>query len=62
MDWHGGKGSKRRNSNDETYADNWEKIFGKKKEELKVRKVIPSHAKSTVHVDKTKIIPRKGKY
>lgn len=25
--WHGGKGSQRRNSNDKAYADNWEKIF-----------------------------------
>ena len=29
-EWHGGKGSKRRNANDTAYADNWEKIFGKK--------------------------------
>lgn len=29
--WHGGKGSKRRNSNESLYANNWEKIFGKKK-------------------------------
>ena len=29
--WHGGKGSKIRNSDQDTYADNWEKIFGKKK-------------------------------
>jgi hypothetical protein len=28
--WHGGKGSKRRNSNDKAYADNWDLIFGKK--------------------------------
>ena len=27
--WHGGKGSGRRNSNEKAYADNWEKIFGK---------------------------------
>jgi hypothetical protein len=27
--WHGGKGSQRRNSNEKAYADNWEKIFGK---------------------------------
>ena len=27
--WHGGKGSMRRNANDTAYADNWEKIFGK---------------------------------
>ena len=31
--WHGGKGSAPRKSNDQkTYADNWDKIFGKKKE------------------------------
>ena len=29
--WHGGKGSKRRNSNESLYAENWEKIFKKKK-------------------------------
>lgn len=29
--WHGGKGSARRNSNEEAYADNWEVIFGNKK-------------------------------
>ena len=27
--WHGGKGSQRRNANDKAYSDNWEKIFGK---------------------------------
>jgi hypothetical protein len=27
---HGGKGSARRNANDKAYADNWDKIFGKK--------------------------------
>lgn len=52
--WHGGKGSTRRNSNDETYADNWEKIFGKKKPDVKVRKETPSHGASQVHSDKTK--------
>lgn len=30
-EWHGGKGSKRRNSNDKAYADGWDKIFGKGK-------------------------------
>ena len=29
--WHGGKGSGRRKGSQSTYADNWEKIFGKKK-------------------------------
>ena len=28
--WHGGKGSKRRKSNEKAYSDNWDKIFGKK--------------------------------
>ena len=29
--WHGGKGSGRRNSQDDKkYADNWDKIFGPK--------------------------------
>ena len=51
--WHGGKGSKRRNSDEKTYADNWEKIFGKKKPEIKVRKETPSHGASQVHSDKT---------
>ena len=31
--WHGGKGSGRRSTaNDNAYGDNWDKIFGKKKE------------------------------
>lgn len=32
--WHGGKGSGRRGSDDSKYADNWDKIFGKKKEKI----------------------------
>jgi hypothetical protein len=44
--WDGGKGSKRRPENDTTYQDNWEKIFGVKKPETKVRKKTPSHAKT----------------
>ena len=28
--WHGGKGSSRRDSNGTAYRDNWDKIFGKK--------------------------------
>jgi len=31
----GGKGSKRRNSNEKAYADNWDKIFGNKKKQHK---------------------------
>ena len=60
--WHGGKGSKRRNSNDEAYADNWDKIFGKKKPEISVRKATPTHATTQIHRDKTKAIPRRYKY
>lgn len=60
--WHGGKGSKRRNSDENLYADNWERIFGKKKPELKSRKQTPSHASTQMHKDKTKVIPRKQKY
>ena len=29
--WHGGKGSKRRPSDEQLYSDNWERIFGKKR-------------------------------
>jgi len=53
--WHGGKGSGRRtDANDKAYADNWERIFGKKKPETKVRKKTPDHAKTQVQKDKTK--------
>tara|TARA_R110001632_G_scaffold223235_2_gene354878 strand:+ start:331 stop:543 length:213 start_codon:yes stop_codon:yes gene_type:complete len=53
--WHGGKGSEKRKSDDqEAYADGWERIFGKKKPETKVRKTTPAHAKTNVHKDKTK--------
>ena len=52
--WHGGKGSKRRDSNEKLYADNWEKIFGKKEPEIKVRKKTPSQGATKVHSDKSK--------
>ena len=54
--WHGGKGSKVRGSGQDTYADNWEKIFGEKKKEVitKVRKNQPGHSITQVHKDKTK--------
>ena len=29
--WHGGKGSKRRNSDESKYANNWDIIWGNKK-------------------------------
>ncbi len=33
--WHGGKGSGRRSSQDDKkYTDNWEKIFGSKKKKI----------------------------
>lgn len=34
--WHGGKGSKRRPGNPDAYADNWDRIFSKKKDPLDV--------------------------
>jgi len=60
--WHGGKGSKRRNSNEEAYADGWELAFGKKKPEIKARKAQPDHSVTQIHKDKSKVIPRKYKY
>ena len=61
--WHGGKGSGRRDSqNDQQYADNWEKIFGKPKPVVKGRKEQPKHSMTQVHKDKSKQIPRKHKY
>jgi len=48
--WHGGKGSGRRNSQDDKkYADNWDKIFGDKK-----KKVLPVLKEdSTQEIDKS---------
>tara|TARA_B100000900_G_scaffold391275_1_gene385746 strand:+ start:1145 stop:1363 length:219 start_codon:yes stop_codon:yes gene_type:complete len=60
--WHGGKGSKRRNSNEELYADNWEKIFGKPEPKVKARKAQPKHSATQIHKDKSKVIPRHYKY
>lgn len=49
--WHGGKGSGRRNTqNDSSYSDNYDKIFGK----IKTRKVIPDHGSTKTHSDKSK--------
>ena len=46
--WHGGKGSGRRNSQDDKkYSDNWEKIFGSKK----AKKVLKED--STQEIDKS---------
>lgn len=53
--WHGGKGSGRRTTaNTSAYEDGWEKIFGKKKPDVKVRKQTPSHGSTKVHIDKKK--------
>ena len=61
--WHGGKGSGRRSTADDSaYADNWDKIFGKKKPEIKVRKETPKHADTQIHTDNSKVIPRHYKY
>jgi len=32
--WHGGKGSKQRPTDLKKYNDNWDRIFGKKKERV----------------------------
>ena len=60
--WHGGKGSKRRNSDNKLYSENWERIFRKPKPEIKTRKETPKHASTQVHKDKTKVIPRHLKH
>jgi hypothetical protein len=52
--WHGGKGDTPRGLGGNTYADNWEAIFGKKPEDVKSRKVIPDHGKTSVHDNKTR--------
>ena len=33
--WHGGKGSKQRPVDKKKFDDNWDRIFGKKKDEEK---------------------------
>jgi len=35
--WHGGKGSGRRNSNEEAYRDNWDNIFGPTRSNINTR-------------------------
>lgn len=37
--WHGGKGSARRNTNNKAYADNWDKIFGNKNQKIKQKQL-----------------------
>ena len=36
---HGGKGSARRNSNEQAYRDNWDNIFGQTRSNVNDRKV-----------------------
>ena len=50
--WHGGKGSARRDSNEQAYRDNWDRIFGEHKKDtekylqtLKERGVEPADKK-----------------
>jgi hypothetical protein len=56
------KGSKQRPTNMKKYRDNWEKVFGKSKPEIKEHKKTPKHGQTQIHKDRTKIIPRKEKY
>ena len=44
--WHGGKGSQRRNTNDKAYADNWDKIFGKKSDSHRLKEQLESQKKA----------------
>jgi hypothetical protein len=48
--WHGGKGSgKRKNDDQKQYADNWEKIFNKKKD----MQMKPGETQKFVYIDTT---------
>ncbi len=38
--WHGGKGSIQKPSNQEKYAENYDKIFGRKKKKLTEREKV----------------------
>ena len=35
--WHGGKGSGRRGTDDKKYADNWDLIFGNKQKDKELK-------------------------
>lgn len=45
--WHGGKGSGRRGSDDKKYADNWEQIFGKPRDNISTRDKEIKNGKNT---------------
>ena len=38
--WHGGKGSARKDKDNSKYADNWDKIFGRKNKDLSDREKV----------------------
>lgn len=50
--WHGGKGDKPRQANQQAYADGWEMAFGKKMPKVKARKSTPKQGHSKVHRDR----------
>ena len=37
--WHGGKGSVQKPSDQDKYAENWDKIFGKKRKDKKDERI-----------------------
>lgn len=53
---------KTKTGSQQAYADNWDKIFGKKKPKIKARKNQPKHSITQIHKDKSKRIPRQYKY
>ena len=45
--WHGGKGSGRRNSNEQAYRDNWDNIFGPTRANVNTRNKDSKNGKNT---------------
>ena len=45
--WHGGKGSGRRNSNEQAYRDNWDIIFGPTRANVNTRNKDSKNGKNT---------------
>lgn len=45
--WHGGKGSGRRGTDEKKYADNWEAIFGKARPNVSTRNKEVKNGKGT---------------
>ncbi len=51
--WHGGKGSGRRSSQDDSkYSDNWETIFGKSRPNISTRDKEVKNGKNTENPEK----------